>query len=50
MTFQRDLAWKNLMADYQASISHKLARYAVSLLPGLNLFVPISTFRGSLFL
>jgi len=31
MTFQRDLAWKNLMADYQASISHKLARYAVSL-------------------
>jgi len=29
MTFQRDLAWKNLNADYQASISHKLARYAV---------------------
>jgi 2-methylcitrate dehydratase len=31
MTFQRDLAWKNLEADYQASISHKLARYAVDL-------------------
>src|SRR5512139_4019559 len=31
MTFQRDLAWKNLNADYQASISHKLARFTVSL-------------------
>ncbi len=31
MTFQRDLAWQNLEAEYRASISHKLARYAVAL-------------------
>lgn len=31
MTLQRDLAWENLESDYQSSISHKLARYALGL-------------------
>ena len=31
MSFQRDITWQNIEADYRSSISHKLARYALSL-------------------
>ncbi len=31
MTLQRNLAWQNIEADYQASVSRKFARYAISL-------------------
>lgn len=31
MTLQRDLAWQHLESQYQASVSHQLARYALGL-------------------
>ena len=31
MSFQRDLAWQNIEADYQSSVAHKMARYALKL-------------------
>lgn len=31
MTLQRKLAWENIEADYQSSVAHKFARYALAL-------------------
>lgn len=31
MTLQRNLAWENIETDYQSSVAHKIARYALAL-------------------